>query len=100
MEWPRSDVLGLLDQQSVAAFQQRTLLDEQGAMVIEAVLREDVLAQEGVTGMPPLQFIGEPAVQREVMKLREGLAHGVSLLKNRSTFGSVVLRAMSCWMGA
>jgi len=67
-------VLGLLHQLPLRVLQQRTLVEEHRAIVVEAVHQEDVLPLEGVAGVAPLQLLGEAAVQGD------GAQQGIRLL--------------------
>ncbi len=67
----RLHVLGLLNEDAFGVLEQRALVKQDGAVLLEAVDERDVLAVERVARLTPLQVFGQPAVEQDLAELLE-----------------------------
>ncbi len=83
----RLHVLGLLNEDALGVLEQRALVKQDGAVLLEAVDERDVLAVERVARLAPLQIFGQPAVEEDLAELLELRAPLVLPLQKRIHLG-------------
>ena len=83
----RLHVLGLLNEDAFGVLEQRALVKQDGAILLEAVDERDVLAVESVARLAPLQVFGQPALKEDLAELLELRAPLVLLLQKRIHLG-------------